>query len=143
MFKRLILIRGCSGSGKTTYANELIETIQNSNEKVKHFEADQYFIKDGEYCFNPKKLPEAHKFCMENTIKALNDDETDVVIVSNTFCRKWEIEPYIKLAEENENITLAIYRLISQFVNVHGVSIEKIEKQKNSMEDINGEIIMG
>lgn len=139
MIKTLILIRGTSGSGKSTLAKKIAD---NSKAKSVHFEADQFFVRNGEYKFNGKLLPIAHKRCFENTKKALDDDSTEFVIVSNTFVKKWEIQPYIDLANERENVKLIIFRLTSQFENQHSVPIEKIEKQRNSMEPVEGEVFL-
>lgn len=139
MQKVLFLIRGSSGSGKTTYANQLLQAFTDIGMKVKHFEADQYFMKDGNYHFNPSKLTEVHKKCFDNTRSALDDEETNVVIVSNTFIKKWEIEPYLKLVEERKNVAVKILRMLAQFQNQHGVPLEKIEKQRKNMEDIENE----
>jgi len=49
------LIRGLPGSGKTTMAKKI--------EGFEHFEADQYFEKDGSYEFDPSELNSAHEEC--------------------------------------------------------------------------------
>jgi thymidylate kinase len=55
----LYIIRGVSGSGKTTYAKELAAKV-----KCAHLETDMYFtFRDGDECeyrFNPSLLPKAH-----------------------------------------------------------------------------------
>lgn len=141
MKKLLVLIRGVSGSGKTTFANMLKSQSEKVNICCKIFEADDYFMKNGHYRFNPSELPFAHKQCFENTEKALKDDETNIVVVSNTFVRKWEIEPYIELAN-NDDVDLKIYRMNTQFENTHDVPKSKVEKMKRSMESIENEIIV-
>ena len=47
----LILIRGLPGSGKSTLALRLMSS--NGLTCAQHFEADQYFMEDGEYNFTP------------------------------------------------------------------------------------------
>lgn len=146
MKKTLILIRGASGSGKSTMAKNIIDSLNTppylSELNVKHFEADQYFTKNGTYAFDPKQLPEAHRECFESTKNALNDNETNIVIVTNTFVKKWEIKPYIDLANSMDNVDLKIWRMETQYENTHGVPQEKVEKQRNNMEDIEGEVIL-
>jgi energy-coupling factor transporter ATP-binding protein EcfA2 len=41
--KELLLLRGCSGSGKSTLAKSLGGV---------HYEADMFFVEDGEYRFD-------------------------------------------------------------------------------------------
>lgn len=64
--KELFLLRGLPGAGKSTLA----KTIGG-----KHFEADMYFIKDGEYKFEADKLKMAHNWCAIQTQIAMVDDE--------------------------------------------------------------------
>lgn len=139
MKKVFFLIRGASGSGKSTFANYIKRVCEEEKKKVKCFEADDYFVKDGEYKFNPSKLPAAHKQCFDNAKKALEDKETDVVIVSNTFVKEWEIKPYIDLAKKKKNVEYKIFRMDKQHENAHGVPMSKVEKQKRSMDDIEHE----
>ena len=62
----LILIRGLPGSGKSTMAR-----VKYPNHI--HLEADMYFEDDkGNYNFDPKKLKEAHKWCLETTRSLLS-----------------------------------------------------------------------
>lgn len=94
--KQLILIRGLSGSGKTTLA----ETICGESESRIMVSADDFFINDdGEYSFDYTKLKEAHSWCQTETQEAMEDDY-EVVVVHNTFTRKWEVDPYMKLAKD-------------------------------------------
>ena len=94
--KQLILIRGLSGSGKTTLA----ETICGDSESRVMVSADDFFINDdGEYSFDHTKLKEAHSWCQTETQEAMEDDY-EVVVVHNTFTRKWEVDPYMKLAKD-------------------------------------------
>jgi len=91
--QKLILIRGISGSGKTTYAKRLMR----EDPSLSHHEADMFFYHNGEYQFNPKELKNAHEWCKAKTEEDLRNGKS--VIVSNTFTQKWEIEPYIELGK--------------------------------------------
>jgi predicted kinase len=85
----LYLIRGLPGSGKSSFAEKLSVEITS---------ADDFFMKDGQYKFDPSKLTEAHQACQARTefiMKAGND-----VAVTNTFTQRWEMEPYILLAKK-------------------------------------------
>ena len=60
--KSVYILRGVSGSGRTTLANNLIDLL---DEKYLGTicEADEFFIKDGQYKFYPEGLAAAHAYC--------------------------------------------------------------------------------
>jgi len=91
--QELIIVRGIVGGGKSTFAKKLAIELN-----AVHYEADNYFIKDGVYKFDQAKLGAAHKICFELTKAALEAGRT--AIVSNTFTTQKELNPYLKLAEE-------------------------------------------
>lgn len=134
MTNTLYLIRGISGSGKTTYAKKL----QKEYPSLSHYEADMYFYKDGVYNFNPKFLRTAHHWCLKSTEKDIKEGKS--VIVSNTFTQLWEMEEYIKLTEKY-NTQLIILKTIGNYKNIHGVPEDVLEKMRNRWEDIEGEKI--
>ena len=122
MQPKLVIIRGLPGSGKSTLARELFPF---------HVlcEADQYFTDEetGEYRFDPSKLKEAHEFCKRKVKENLEQGES--VVVANTFTRRWEYEPYLKMAE-NPLVLIAN----GNFESVHNVPKEAIERMKKRFE---------
>lgn len=98
MSKQMFIIRGLSGSGKSTIAKSLIEKGEIEADCV--FEADMYFCQNilGEYRFNASKLPAAHAWCQQSTEKALKEGKS--VAVANTFTEKWEMEFYVVMARK-------------------------------------------
>ena len=128
--KTLYIVRGVPGSGKSTFAKSLGGT---------HFEADMFFMKDGEYKFDTSKIKEAHKWCQDsvNTAMILNNTAglNETIVVSNTFTQEWEMKPYFEMADQYD------YRVFSIVVenrhggiNEHGVPEDKIEQMKNRFE---------
>ena len=91
--KELFLLRGVPGAGKTTLAKSIGGT---------HLESDMYFVDSitGEYIFNPNKLKDAHQWCQESVLSFMIAGESKIV-VSNTFTQKWEMDPYYKIAKDN------------------------------------------
>jgi energy-coupling factor transporter ATP-binding protein EcfA2 len=123
--KELILLRGLPGSGKSTLAKSL---------GGKHFEADMYFVRDGEYQFDGTKLKEAHEWC-RSSVGGLMINEEPKLVVSNTFTQEWEMKPYFDLAR---NYGYRVHSLIVENrhggVNEHGVPEDKLEQMKNRFE---------
>lgn len=139
-----ILIRGAQGSGKTTLAGKLSTDLHRLTHRgYYHFEADQYFMKTGEYRFNPEKLGEAHKECQEHYRTSLSSKEGrgPIVIASNTFARRAHIEPYIFYAKDTK-ASLFIIRLMTEHGNVHNVPADVVARVRGSMEPIEEELIV-
>ena len=84
----ITLVRGLPGAGKTTRAVELNRPVTVA--------ADDYFEHDGEYRFDPKSLPQAHAWCLDQATQGLRAGHD--VVVHNTFTTRWEMEPYLNLA---------------------------------------------
>ena len=125
MDKILYLFRGICGSGKTTAAKSL---------GLMTFEADQFFMEDGEYKFDPTKLREAHQWCKDQ-VEYVMMNGMPKVAVSNTFTQEWEMTPYFELASKYG------YMVITMVVenrhggqNEHGVPDDKLEIMKNRFE---------
>lgn len=121
---KLVIIRGLPGSGKSTMAAGL--------EGFKHYETDMYFMRDGAYHYDKDEVQEAHAWCQMQVYSAL-DDGNDVV-VSNTFTRRWEMQPYEELAQRFGAVVLVV-ALTGQYTNVHGVPDEVIERMRARWED--------
>jgi len=128
--KNLYLLRGLPGSGKSTLAK---------NFGGSHFEADQYFMQDGQYNFDVSKLRDAHQWCQSSVELAmiqghiLPDDS--VIVVSNTFTQEWEMKPYYDMAKTYK------YRVHTVIVenrhgseNVHNVPEDKLQQMKDRFE---------
>jgi predicted kinase len=135
MNKKLYIVRGLPGSGKSTFAEALV-----GNDFLV-CEADKFFYdKEGNYNFDGSKLKEAHESCrnlVETYMKdsLLNDQFYREIAVSNTFTREWEMQAYVDLAKEYG------YTVFSIIVenrhggeNVHGVPQEAIQKMKERFE---------
>ena len=111
----LILIRGLPGSGKSRMGNIL------SLIGFEHYEADQYFVKDGSYQYAADKVRDAHLWCQSKVRAALAENKR--VVVCNTFTRISEMEPYLSLTS-----TVRILEAKGEWQNVHGVSAERVKQ---------------
>lgn len=135
--KILYILRGVPGSGKSTYANEIMSNLR--DRIGEHYEADMYFMDNGKYNWNADKLYFAHKWCYFSVCKAMDKPSNDYVIVSNTFVANKDIKPYVKAAEER-GWDVSILRLENNFNNVHSVPNEVVQAMLDKFQDYPGEI---
>lgn len=121
MTNHLHIIRGVSGTGKSTLARTL---------GGYHVEADMYFEDaDGHYNFAESKLKFAHRFCQKRVEDCMSV-RIPLIVVSNTFTEFWEILPYVHLAEVHE-YKVDVTTLTEVYGNIHDVPESVIERQKN------------
>ena len=136
--KVIYIVRGLSGSGKSSIAKELVNEIWDAERErfVKDFySADDYFTdKHGNYNFDPNKLKEAHEQCQKNVELAMQRDCVRKVAVANTFSQAWEAEPYFKLAQKYE-FNPFVLECQNDFGNIHDVPQETIDAMKERWED--------
>lgn len=110
---KLYLVRGLPGSGKSTFAKATALRLN-----IHHFETDEYFMKNGEYFFEPSKLGQYHKANHKRTMDALISGKD--VIVSNTFTTQKELDVYIVSAEQL-GAEIEVWRSDASFGSIHGV----------------------
>lgn len=136
--KRLVVYRGLPGSGKSTSAKKLQESLIQQGETVAYYEADMYWIgEDGQYHFDPNRLGDAHAWCRNKVREALRN--CNVVIVANTNLTKKEMDLWQQIAI-SENAKMEAFHMKTMFGNIHGVPEETIEKMKAKEIDWPGEI---
>ena len=124
--KNLLLIRGVSGSGKSTFAKML---------GGKNYEVDHFFYENGKYNFNPDRLKEAHEWC-RNKVENEMLLENPFIIVSNTFTDPWEMEVYFNLAEEfGYKVTTIIMENRHGNSSVHNVPEKTLKRQKEKLKN--------
>lgn len=145
--KRLVIFRGPSGSGKSTAASKfLVENFRSDADPAqRRFEADQFFMKDGKYNFDASKLGQAHGWCQRGVHEAMQN-EVSPIIVSNTSMTKWEVNPYLQLAEEY-GYEVVVYKIKGPWDaelyasrNAHNVPLHVVQKQISKYQPIEGEI---
>ena len=125
----LILVRGVSGSGKTTFTSHLNGYILST---------DDHFYVDGVYTFNPDKLSEYHQKTINQVEKLMknwedfyHDTDNSNIVVHNTFTQEWEMEPYLDLADKyGFKIFTIIVEKRHKNDSKHNVPFEIIKKQR-------------
>ena len=122
---RLLLVRGLPGSGKTTIAKSIPNFV--------HLEADQYFEKDGQFAFQREKLPDAHAWCLQRTKEELDAGRS--VVVSNTFTRNVEMQPYFQLG-----YPAMVVEATGRWKSTHGVPDNIIELMRQKWEALSMDI---
>jgi predicted kinase len=127
----LIIVRGLCGSGKSTLARNKYVT-----QGFAHFEADMFFMRGGEYFFNPAMLGAAHNWCQSMTENNLKMGKS--VVVSNTFTTHREIAPYVKLAKDM-GIEVKVIHAMGNFKNCHSVPEDALARMRSRWQPYPGE----
>lgn len=135
--KILYILRGVPGSGKSTYAKQIMENRVDAIGE--HYEADMYFTDGDNYYWSADKLFYAHKWCYFSVCKAMDKPSNDYVIVSNTFVTTKDIKPYVKAAQER-GWDVSVLRFSNRFQNVHSVPPEVVQSMLDKFQDYEGEI---
>ena len=100
MSKKLILLRGITGSGKSTRAKQLVDQGQ-------IFSTDDYFMVDGKYKFDASQLGVYHNKNV-NRAKSAMIGGVSPVVIDNTNLTLRDMRPYLELAKEFDyEITVA------------------------------------
>ena len=135
MSRKVYIVRGLPGSGKSTMVKKIVDESQNKNVVVAS--ADDFFLSPccGKYCFQVDKLPQAHSWCKNKFLTAVAKG-TDVVIVDNTNVTASECRYYvtmgveygydIEFVEPSTPWAFDVDQLVQK--NVHGVPREVIQR---------------
>lgn len=134
--KKVYIMRGPSGCGKSTAAQKLCD------EDSYICSADTFFMVDGNYKFDPKRLHQAHETCKSDFTHLLKRG-VKTVIVDNTNTQFWEAQFYIftalaydyevEIVEPTTEWAFNVEELVKR--NVHGVPKESIEKMVKRYEN--------
>lgn len=89
---KLTIIRGPSGTGKSTIAAHL-----GGSPKINWFETDMFFDRNGHYEFDGNKLRDANEWCEASVYETLDNNKN--VIVSNTMVSQAELDTYMGIAD--------------------------------------------
>jgi predicted kinase len=88
----LVIMRGVSGSGKSTVARSIAKERGGVV-----LSTDDYFERDGRYEFDPKMLPRYHAMNQARAEAAMARGVSPVII-DNTNTQAWEMKPYVEAA---------------------------------------------
>lgn len=108
---KVTIMRGLPGSGKSTYIENQFTSGAWDRINTLICGADHYFTSEGEYLFDGKALPDAHRACMHafllNLARFTVHGYTGFaqppfltrIVVDNTNVQRWEYMPYVSVAE--------------------------------------------
>ena len=89
----VIIMRGLSGSGKSTWLKENLAWAAICS-------ADRYMVdENGEYKFDPDRLSLAHSNCLKRFMALVASGEHSIVAVDNTNTALHEVSPYYNIAQ--------------------------------------------
>ena len=133
MVQELILVRGLPGAGKTTYAKSAFPN---------HFycDADSYFLNNGIYNFDLKRIGKAHEFCRNLAKVQLADNKS--IVIANTFTTIREIDDYISEIKPNADVIIRVIHVIGNFPNIHDVPDNKITLMRARWQNYDSEEIV-
>jgi len=130
--KKMIMMRGVPGSGKSYLAEQLAKLAAKTGSVVL-YSTDEFFMSEGQYKFDPTKLGKYHMQNIERAAKAA-ENGVDTIIIDNTNIRHWEMRAYAQIADKNgyevefveSNSPWARDAVECARRNTHGVPLDKI-----------------
>ena len=127
MTKTIIVTRGTSGSGKSSFCELIAEP------KVVVC-ADFYFEKNGGYDFDPSKIGAAHKECKDAFDLACASPYVKNIIVCNTNTKESDFEYYVDKANGyGYKVVFVVLEKRHNAENVHNVPLEVLDRQYNNL----------
>jgi NEDD4-binding protein 2 len=134
--KQLIIMRGVTGSGKSTKARQIVQeykTLYDVDGMI--FSADDFFMRNGKYEWRGPGVPHAHAW---NELRALHAmiAGVELVIIDNTHAQAWEAKGYVqasihlgyKVEVVEPNTPWAFDAEVLAQKTTHSVPIESIRK---------------
>ena len=94
----VVIMRGISGSGKTTFVRDLIACLRRCDLGCGRVSADNFFEGANGYLFDASRLSDAHQSCRDAFVAAMED----VIVVDNTNICPWEYEFYTNVLDPSQ-----------------------------------------
>jgi len=126
-----VILRGLPGSGKSTLAAHLA-----SSHGYLHLEADQHFVVNGAYRFDPSRVADAHAVVARDAFAALQADRR--VVIANTHVRLWEMAALIGAARLAGR-SFAFVECAADWGNIHGVPVAALDGMRARWEALPAE----
>lgn len=129
--RRMIIMRGLPGSGKTTLANTILKHPTFIDTTL-HFEIDHYFEdSDGNYKFDAEKIEDSVEWYYEGVERAMKLDYD--VVISNTTTQRIEAVRLFELAYTyGYNVFIII--CTNDYGSIHDIPEYKLDAMANRWE---------
>ncbi len=147
MNKKVKILRGIPGCGKSTYTKGLKAEWRSGpfaeDRSYTECSADNHFIgEDGVYRFDARRLGTAHASCLRLFTKALTENDLwhdHLIVVDNTNTTVRELSTYVDLCKAwnipFEIVTIDTPPEIAAHRNTHGVPVEKVYQMHKRLKD--------
>ena len=126
-----VIVRGLPGSGKTTLALQLA-----AEHGYLHLEADQHFVVNGSYRFDPSRVADAHAIVARDALDAMLAGRH--VVVANTHVRLWEMAAMVGSARL-ANKSFCFVECTGRWGNIHSVPEDAITRMRSRWESLPAE----
>ncbi|WGE32881.1 recombinase RecA [Actinobacillus genomosp. 2] len=127
--RKLIIIRGHSGSGKSTFAKQKIVEFKQHfpSGKVFHIENDQFLYENGEYIWTKERFQSAKMLAEQKLALAWEFAKSHpklpvFIVISNVNLSLQAVEKYQQIATRL-HLQIEKYRLMNFFKNQHYVDV--------------------
>ena len=133
---KVIIMCGISGSGKSTRTEKLYPEATVCS-------TDHFFMVNGEYKFDPRKLSQAHGNCLRKFVAELCYRKP-LIVVDNTNTSVAEVAPYAALALAYDyKLEIEILKVDVDTAakrNIHGVPYTTIVKMAERIDNLKNEL---
>ena len=126
-----VILRGLPGSGKSTLAKRLADVCG-----FLHLEADQHFVVDGAYRFDPARVADAHAIVARDALGAMQEGRR--VVIANTHVRLWEMAAVVGAARLAGR-SLCFVECTGVWGNIHAVPDAVIVRMQSRWEPLPAE----
>lgn len=129
MKNTLYILRGCSGSGKSTFAKNLGQALNCTVHETDNY----WYLEDGTYLFDFYKLANAHRWNDYNMVCEMRAGVPNL-IVANTCCTEKEITHHVDMAKQfGYSVVSLVVEKRHQGENKHGVPKGNLQTQSNRL----------
>ncbi|XP_055792853.1 NEDD4-binding protein 2-like 1 isoform X2 [Salvelinus fontinalis] len=113
--KKLIILRGLPGVGKTTRAKNLCDEYARLGLEAEIFSTDRYHESTN---YTKGNFQRNHQRNREDVFKALNRG-VDLIIVDNTNISLWEMWPYIHMGMRQGDYYITMMELPKNYISIN------------------------